>query len=66
MKKMLLVIGCALMLATARPMRAQDPDVSPDVTGCVDSPEDPTVVLALVAGVGTLAAGWNLNRKREK
>lgn len=66
MKKMLLVIGFALMLATVRPMRAQDSYVSPDVSGCDDSPEDPTIVLALVGSVGALAAGWNLNRKREK
>jgi len=46
-KKILFGVGF-LMLATARTLRAQ--------TGCDDSPEDPTVVLALVAGVGTLAA----------
>jgi hypothetical protein len=65
MKKMLLVIGFALMLATAPRLRAQESDSS-DVVGCVDSPEDPTIVLALVAGAGALATTWKLNRKREK
>ena len=41
MKKMYLLIGFALMLAITLPLRAQK--------GCVDSPEDPTIVLALVA-----------------
>jgi XrtJ-associated TM-motif-TM protein len=39
----------ALMLALALPLRAQ--------TGCDDSPEDPTIVLALVGSAGALAAG---------
>ncbi len=44
------------MLALALPLHAQ--------TGCDDSPEDPTVVLALVSGAGALAAGvWRLRRK---
>ncbi len=48
LKKMLLGIGFVLMLAMALPLRAQ--------TGCDDSPEDPTIVLALLAGLGALAA----------
>jgi len=36
-----------LMLAAASVLRAQ--------TGCTDSPEDPTVVLALVGGAGAIA-----------
>ena len=34
------------MLLVAAPLRAQ--------TGCLDSPENPTVVLALVGGAGAL------------
>jgi XrtJ-associated TM-motif-TM protein len=45
-KKMGLILLCALMVA-AIPLRAQ--------TGCTDSPEDPTLVLALVSGAGVLA-----------
>lgn len=41
-------LGLALMAAIAVPLRAQ--------TGCDDSPEDPTAVLAMVGGAGTLAA----------
>jgi len=36
----------ALLFLVAPPLRAQ--------TGCVDSPENPTVVLALVGGAGAM------------
>ena len=39
-------LGCAVLLAIAMPLRAQ--------TGCTDSPENPTAVLALVGGAGAL------------
>ena len=39
-------LGCAVLLAVAMPLRAQ--------TGCTDSPENPTVVLALVGSAGAL------------
>jgi XrtJ-associated TM-motif-TM protein len=39
-------IGCALLLLVAMPLHAQ--------TGCTDSPENPTVVLALVGSAGAL------------
>jgi XrtJ-associated TM-motif-TM protein len=39
-------IGCALLLLVAKPLHAQ--------TGCTDSPENPTVVLALVGSAGAL------------
>ncbi|MGA1981536.1 MAG: PExPT-CTERM protein [Acidobacteriaceae bacterium] len=46
-----LFLGCGLVLLVALPLRAQ--------TGCTDSPENPTVVLALVGGVGALfSARW--------
>lgn len=58
MKRTLLAIGFVLMLAAALPLRAQ-------INGCVDSPEDPTVILALVAGAGVLAARWRASRNRK-
>jgi len=42
----LVLAGVALMLLVTVPLRAQ--------TGCDDSPENPTVVLALVGGMGAL------------
>ncbi len=49
----------ALMLAAVvLPLRAQ--------TGCVDSPEDPTLVLALVGGAGALLASARAARKRKR
>jgi XrtJ-associated TM-motif-TM protein len=54
--KTALALGSVLMLAAAATLRAQ--------TGCDDSPEDPTLILALVAGAGTLAASlWRLCRR---
>jgi XrtJ-associated TM-motif-TM protein len=58
MKKTLLAVAFALMLSTALPLRAQ--------SGCTDSPEDPTVVLALLAGAGTLVAGIRRSRISKK
>ena len=45
------------LAAVALPLRAQ--------TGCDDSPEDPTIVLALVGGAGALAASVRAARKRK-
>jgi XrtJ-associated TM-motif-TM protein len=58
MKKMHLLFGFALVLLIALPLRAQ--------TGCVDSPEDPTIVLAVLAGAGAFTAKvWrSCNRKQ--
>jgi len=55
MKKMHFAAVFALVLA-ALPLRAQN--------GCVDSPEDPTVFLALVGGAGALIAGLRASRSR--
>ena len=55
LKKTVLVSGFLLMLAIALPLRAQ--------TGCDDSPEDPTILLALVAGVGAFVASARASRK---
>ena len=43
-KALLLSLWCAALLCVAAPLHAQ--------TGCGDSPENPTVVLALVGGAG--------------
>ena len=45
-KSMAVLFGCALVLLVAAPLYGQ--------TGCTDSPENPTVVLALVGGAGAL------------
>jgi XrtJ-associated TM-motif-TM protein len=56
LKNTLLALSSTALVAMAVPLRAQ--------TGCVDSPEDPTIVLALVSGAGVLAASlWKLRRK---
>jgi XrtJ-associated TM-motif-TM protein len=45
-----------MLMLIAVPLHAQ--------TGCDDSPEDPTVVLALVGSAGAVAAGlWRARRK---
>ena len=49
-------IGYALLLLVAMPLHAQ--------TGCTDSPEDPTVVLALVGAVGALLASLRARARR--
>ena len=46
MKSWIGFLGCALILLIAAPLQAQ--------TGCTDSPENPTVVLALMGGAGAL------------
>jgi XrtJ-associated TM-motif-TM protein len=54
LNKTLLAFTFALMLAL--PLHAQ--------TGCDDSPEDPTIVLALVGGAGAIAASLMRARRR--
>jgi XrtJ-associated TM-motif-TM protein len=41
-------LGALVLFAVAAPLHAQ--------TGCTDSPENPTVVLAVVGGIGALIA----------
>jgi XrtJ-associated TM-motif-TM protein len=48
-------LGCAALMMVAMPLGAQ--------TGCTDSPENPTAVLALVGGVGAL---WSAVRARRR
>jgi XrtJ-associated TM-motif-TM protein len=57
MKKTFLAVTVALMLAGALPLRAQ--------SGCADSPEDPTVILALLAGAGAVVANIRRSRSRK-
>lgn len=45
-KSSLLLLGFALLFAITLPLHAQ--------TGCTDSPENPTAVLALVGSAGAL------------
>lgn len=45
-KSLLLSLWCVVLLLVAVPLHAQ--------TGCTDSPENPTVVLALVGSAGAL------------
>jgi XrtJ-associated TM-motif-TM protein len=56
-RRCLLVLAVTLA-AMALPLRAQ--------TGCDDSPEDPTIVLALVGGAGALAASVRAARSRKR
>ncbi len=58
LKKAALLMGYALIFALALPLRAQ--------TGCDDSPEDPTIILALVAGVGMFGASIWAARGRKR
>jgi XrtJ-associated TM-motif-TM protein len=58
LKKTALAFVFTLMLAPALPLRAQ--------TGCDDSPEDPTIALALVGGAGALAAGLWRSRHNKR
>jgi XrtJ-associated TM-motif-TM protein len=57
LKRILLAAVFAFLLAPVLPLRAQ--------TGCADSPEDPTVALALVGGAGALIAGLRSSRMRK-
>jgi len=57
MKRTFLAAAVAFLLFPVLPLRAQ--------TGCDDSPEDPTIVLALVGGAGALGASvWRYRRKQ--
>lgn len=47
-KSTLLLIGSAVLLAVSLPLHAQN--------GCVSSPENPTIVLALVGSAGAFLA----------
>ena len=58
LKNTLLAAAFLLVLAVALPLRAQ--------TGCDDSPEDPTIALALVGSTGILFANlWRMRRRKK-
>lgn len=57
LKKILVAFGLALVITMALPLRAQ--------TGCDDSPEAPTIVLALVGGTGAIATSLSKSRQRK-
>jgi XrtJ-associated TM-motif-TM protein len=62
-KEIRMIRRCCLLLAlmlaaVVLPVRAQG--------GCEDSPEDPTIVLALVGGAGALAASVRAAHSRKR
>jgi XrtJ-associated TM-motif-TM protein len=60
MKKSVLIVGIALLAAAAMPLHAQ--------SGCGDSPEAPTAILALVgsAGAFVVSARARFNSRKSK
>ena len=52
------ILGVAILFAIAVPLQAQ--------TGCTDSPENPTVVLALVGGAGALFSALRTRMKARR
>lgn len=61
MKKLMMMgLGCAVVLLVASPLYGQ--------SGCTDSPENPTLVLALVGGAGALysTVRTRLKARRDK
>ena len=59
MNKSVLYFAClVLFLSVALPLHAQ--------TGCTDSPENPTVVLALVGGAGALFSSVRMRLKARR
>jgi XrtJ-associated TM-motif-TM protein len=62
-KASFLFLGLALFIAAALPLHAQD------LEGCVDSPENPTAVLAVVGSAGAFfvsARARIMARRRSK
>jgi XrtJ-associated TM-motif-TM protein len=55
MKKSLLLLGFALFLSAALPLHAQGGTIVTD-GDCTDSPENPTVILAVVGSAGAFLA----------
>jgi len=54
LRRALLIFGFPLMLAVTMPLCAQ--------SGCIDSPEDPTIVLAAVGAAALAAARMRMKR----
>jgi XrtJ-associated TM-motif-TM protein len=57
-KKLLLFLYSASLFAVAMPLHAQ--------TGCTDSPENPTVVLAVVGSAGALFSAVRARMKARR
>ena len=57
-KNSIMVMGCAFFLVVALPLHAQG--------GCVDSPENSTVVLALVGSAGAFVAAARARMKARR
>lgn len=57
-KTLLLALCCVVLLLVAVPLQAQ--------TGCTDSPENPTVVLALVGSAGALFSTVRMRLKARR
>jgi XrtJ-associated TM-motif-TM protein len=57
MKKILFLFALVLVFAVAAPLHAQD--------GCVDSPENPTALLAVVGSAGAFIASASRRFRRK-
>jgi len=58
MKKLFYVVSAVVLLSVAAPLYAQG--------GCVNSPENPTAILALAGSAGALAAGLRGRFRRRR
>jgi len=58
LRKILFAVGLAALVAMALPLRAQ--------TGCEDSPEDPSIVLALIGSAGFAGARLCKTRRQKR
>jgi len=58
LRKILFAVGLAALVTMALPLRAQ--------TGCEDSPEDPSIVLALIGSAGLASAKLLRARRRQR
>jgi XrtJ-associated TM-motif-TM protein len=58
MKRTTVFLGLAVLIAVVAPLHAQ--------TGCTDSPENPTVVLALVGSAGALFSARRARMKARR
>jgi XrtJ-associated TM-motif-TM protein len=56
-KSMAVLLGCAALVLVAAPMYGQ--------TGCTDSPENPTAVLAMVGVAGALFSAVRARVRRK-
>jgi XrtJ-associated TM-motif-TM protein len=57
-KSLLLFLTCVCLVSIAAPLHAQ--------TGCTDSPENPTVILAIVGSAGALISNVRTRLKARR